>query len=293
MERRLKLGISRMFGLSFFSCRNTDASNMAQDPIFISCRDFRYRQKPPLPPLPPVPLPPPLRRFPSICRSRKAMVTAESQKETRTKLCPPAPPASPLNSYCRMQEIDESVEKGKRKKKPRWKRSYRSVKDGKKMFRGKETFDTMVPSTSSADSYCFFSSEEEREVEGTGMLFSRKSLSSDSFSESHWRRRARRWRTGRRKTRPSQENSNSDAQLSYLPRRGRVKGGFPVVKRSSDPHADFRSSMVEMIMEKQIFGVRELEQLLYCFLSLNSPCHHRPILEVFEEICEALFCNWS
>ncbi|XP_068653585.1 transcription repressor OFP8-like [Aristolochia californica] len=293
MERRLKLGISRMFGLSFFSCRNRDASAMAQDPIFISSRDIQHPLKPPQPPPLPVPVPP-LRRFPSLCPSRKAIVPAESQKETRTKLCPPAPPTSPLNSCRRMQEIDESVEKGKRKEKPRKMRSCRSVKDGKKSFRGKENFDMMVPSTSSADSYCFFSSEEEREVEGMETLFSRKSFSSDSSWESHRRRRlALRRRTRRRKTKPRKENSNTDAQLSDLPARARVKGSFAVVKRSRDPHADFRSSMVEMIMEKKIFGAQELEQLLYCFLSLNSACHHRAILEVFEEICEALFCNWS
>ncbi|CAI0417592.1 unnamed protein product [Linum tenue] len=51
--------------------------------------------------------------------------------------------------------------------------------------------------------------------------------------------------------------------------------------------------MMEMIIEKQIFGARDLEQLLQCFLSLNSGHHHRIIVEVFAEIWEPLFSTWS
>ncbi|KAL2929206.1 Transcription repressor OFP8 [Bienertia sinuspersici] len=47
--------------------------------------------------------------------------------------------------------------------------------------------------------------------------------------------------------------------------------------------------MVEMIIEKQIFGAKELEQLLQCFLSLNSPHHHRVIVGVFTEIWKLFF----
>ncbi|KAH0971266.1 hypothetical protein GBA52_023422 [Prunus armeniaca] len=45
-----------------------------------------------------------------------------------------------------------------------------------------------------------------------------------------------------------------------------------------------------MILEKQMFDERELEQLLHCFLSLNSREHHGVIVEAFAEIWEALFC---
>ncbi|KAG9444795.1 hypothetical protein H6P81_016135 [Aristolochia fimbriata] len=129
----------------------------------------------------------------------------------------------------------------------------------------------MILSTSSADIYCFFSSSEGEETDqvkvagATETLFSRKSFSSDS----HRRHRLRRRQALRRQRRKNR------------------------VPRSNDPHADFRSSMVEMIMEKQIFGAQELEQLLYCFLSLNSPSHHHAILDVFQEICQALFTTWS
>ncbi|KAB1669778.1 hypothetical protein ES319_1Z011400v1 [Gossypium barbadense] len=73
----------------------------------------------------------------------------------------------------------------------------------------------------------------------------------------------------------------------------KVKDSFAVVKRSSDPYNDFRTSMVEMIVERQIFAAEDLEQLLQCFLSLNSHHHHGIIVEVFTEICETLFSNWS
>lgn len=64
-----------------------------------------------------------------------------------------------------------------------------------------------------------------------------------------------------------------------------------VVKRSSDPYHDFRTSMVEMIVAKHIFAAKDLENLLRCFLSLNSYHHHKVIIQVFAEIWEAFFCN--
>ncbi|CAA2933302.1 Hypothetical predicted protein [Olea europaea subsp. europaea] len=76
-----------------------------------------------------------------------------------------------------------------------------------------------------------------------------------------------------------------------MPLQGRVKDSLAVVKRSSDPYTDFRTSMVEMIMEKQIFTAKELENLLQCFLSLNSYHHHRVIIQVFSDIWEALFVS--
>lgn len=72
----------------------------------------------------------------------------------------------------------------------------------------------------------------------------------------------------------------------------KVKDTFAVVKRSKDPYNDFRTSMVEMIVEKRIFAPRDLENLLQCFLSLNSCNHHKIIVEVFMEIWEALFSDW-
>ncbi|KAL6874668.1 hypothetical protein ACP4OV_013333 [Aristida adscensionis] len=63
-----------------------------------------------------------------------------------------------------------------------------------------------------------------------------------------------------------------------------LRRGFAVVKRSRDPYADFRSSMVEMIVGRQMFGAPELERLLRSYLSLNAPRHHPVILQAFSDI---------
>ncbi|KAL0327556.1 UNVERIFIED_CONTAM: Transcription repressor OFP8 [Sesamum angustifolium] len=70
-----------------------------------------------------------------------------------------------------------------------------------------------------------------------------------------------------------------------------VEGSYAVEKRSSDPYGDFRASMVEMIVEKQMLGAQELERLLTCFLCLNEVCYHGMIVDVFSEICQTLFSN--
>ncbi|OEL22495.1 hypothetical protein BAE44_0016490 [Dichanthelium oligosanthes] len=63
-----------------------------------------------------------------------------------------------------------------------------------------------------------------------------------------------------------------------------VRKGFAVVKRSRDPYADFRSSMVEMIVGRQLFGATDMERLLRSYLSLNAPRHHAVILQAFSDI---------
>ncbi|KAA3453623.1 transcription repressor OFP7-like [Gossypium australe] len=69
----------------------------------------------------------------------------------------------------------------------------------------------------------------------------------------------------------------------------KVAESVVVVKKSEDPYEDFKRSMLEMIMEKQMFEAKDLEQLLQCFLSLNSKEYHGIIVEAFTEIWEALF----
>ncbi|XP_074273829.1 uncharacterized protein LOC141597313 [Silene latifolia] len=83
--------------------------------------------------------------------------------------------------------------------------------------------------------------------------------------------------------------SSKIKEVGVVPLEGKVKDTYAIVKSSSDPYNDFRVSMVEMIIEKKIFRAKELKQLLECFISLNSCHHHRVILEVFTEICDALF----
>ncbi|KAF8397125.1 hypothetical protein HHK36_016032 [Tetracentron sinense] len=59
---------------------------------------------------------------------------------------------------------------------------------------------------------------------------------------------------------------------------------FAIVKSSLDPQRDFRDSMVEMIVENNIRASKDLEDLLACYLSLNSKVYHNLIVKVFEQI---------
>lgn len=59
---------------------------------------------------------------------------------------------------------------------------------------------------------------------------------------------------------------------------------FAVVKCSFDPQQDFRDSMVEMIMEKKITRPDDLEELLACYLTLNSDEYHDLIIKVFRQV---------
>ncbi|KAI3504785.1 hypothetical protein L1887_26502 [Cichorium endivia] len=68
-----------------------------------------------------------------------------------------------------------------------------------------------------------------------------------------------------------------------------MKESLTVVKWSKEPYDDFKRSMLEMILEKQMFEAKDLEQLLQCFLSLNSKHHHADIVAAFTEIWELLF----
>ncbi|KZV29840.1 hypothetical protein F511_43186 [Dorcoceras hygrometricum] len=70
---------------------------------------------------------------------------------------------------------------------------------------------------------------------------------------------------------------------------GKIKESFAIVKRSEDPYEDFKNSMIDMIVEKQMFEHKDLEQLLQCFLSLNSRHHHGIIIRAFHEIWDANF----
>ncbi|XP_062205497.1 transcription repressor OFP8-like [Phragmites australis] len=74
---------------------------------------------------------------------------------------------------------------------------------------------------------------------------------------------------------------------------GRVQESVAVVKESADPLADFRRSMLQMIVEKEIVGGAELRDLLHRFLSLNSPHHHHLILRAFAEIWEEVFAGYE
>ncbi|GMJ01635.1 ovate family protein 1, ARABIDOPSIS THALIANA OVATE FAMILY PROTEIN 1 [Hibiscus trionum] len=75
--------------------------------------------------------------------------------------------------------------------------------------------------------------------------------------------------------RKSVSSSSSSSSLSE---------SLAVVKSSFDPQRDFWESMVEMILENNIRTSKELEELLACYLSLNSDEYHEVIIKVFKQI---------
>jgi len=198
-----------------------------------------------------------------------------------------------------------------------------TVEKKKRRARKKKTASKTRTSTSSADSGLFSSEgrDEGDDEETETLVSSSRSLSSDSSPEfnphletirevplSSTRRKkssvkkVRRCVSKggrRRKVVPSSPESESPARLSMFQRLipctvdGKVRESFAVVKKSEDPYEDFKRSMMEMILEKQMFDEKDLEQLLHCFLSLNARQHHVVIVQAFSEIWEALFCRRS
>lgn len=69
----------------------------------------------------------------------------------------------------------------------------------------------------------------------------------------------------------------------------KLMNSIAVEKDSDDPHEDFRNSMLQMILEKEIYSETDLQELLECFLQLNAACHHHIIVQAFVEICEETF----
>lgn len=62
-----------------------------------------------------------------------------------------------------------------------------------------------------------------------------------------------------------------------------------VEKDSDDPYLDFRQSMLQMILENEIYSKDDLKELLNCFLQLNSPYYHGIIVRAFTEIWNGVF----
>uniref|UniRef100_A0A6N2N857 Transcription repressor n=1 Tax=Salix viminalis TaxID=40686 RepID=A0A6N2N857_SALVM len=195
-----------------------------------------------------------------------------------------------------------------------------NIERKKRRVKKKKTASRIRISTSSADSGLFFSGDENViNVEETETLVSSsRSFSTDSPSEfnPHFEtireypfKRAKRGRKAKggvskkgtrrrgRKARNSSDGSLSPARLSMFQWlipctvEGKVRGSFAVVKKSEDPYEDFKRSMMEMILEKEMFEEKDVEQLLHCFLSLNLREHHGVIFQAFCEIWDNLFCR--
>ncbi|XP_022893514.1 transcription repressor OFP1-like [Olea europaea var. sylvestris] len=76
----------------------------------------------------------------------------------------------------------------------------------------------------------------------------------------------------------------STVSTSSSSSRRSVSQSFAIVKSSQNPQRDFRESMVEMIVENNIRASKDLEELLACYLTLNSDEYHDLIIKVFRQI---------
>lgn len=204
-----------------------------------------------------------------------------------------------------------------------------TVEKKKRRVKKKKTAAKIRISTSSADSGLFSSEgRDERDDEETETLVSSsRSFSTDSSTEfsPHLEtireiplsstRRKKKQKSKAKKVKkvkrsvskgekpetlaPSSPEIESPARLSMFQKmisctvEGKVRESFAVVKKSEDPYEDFKRSMMEMILEKQMSDEKDLEQLLHCFLSLNARQHHGAIVQAFAEIWETLFCRRS
>lgn len=87
-------------------------------------------------------------------------------------------------------------------------------------------------------------------------------------------------------TPPSKSKSRKSRHYSQMssPADNVVSASFVIVKSSDDPQREFRESMVEMIVANDITSGKDLEELLACYLSLNSKEYHEVIVKVFRQI---------
>ncbi|XP_022746743.1 transcription repressor OFP6-like [Durio zibethinus] len=85
-------------------------------------------------------------------------------------------------------------------------------------------------------------------------------------------------------------DQDSKSSMATVRGFGRIGGeSLAVEKDSDDPYLDFRHSMLQMILEKEIYSKDDLRELLNCFLQLNSPYHHGIIVRAFTEIWNGVF----
>ncbi|CAH8358716.1 unnamed protein product [Eruca vesicaria subsp. sativa] len=72
-------------------------------------------------------------------------------------------------------------------------------------------------------------------------------------------------------------------RMSPQPMKKEMAESFAIVLTSMDPEKDFRESMTEMIVENKMKEQKDLEDLLACYLSLNSSEYHDIIIKAFEK----------
>ncbi|KAF8100161.1 hypothetical protein N665_0230s0045 [Sinapis alba] len=294
MKKRFKLKIPRI--LSFKSCRSKDPSDLPFNPV----PSFPLPPPPPANPTATVPhrRPSSLRRhvlttFGCGSTRRRASTPLDVSRRYSPSLSPPQTPTFQWESEGKWHVIAH-VDEGE------YQTPRRKIYDGDDRRRSgkKERYARQRESVSSAGE------ETGRE----SLLPSSTNLSPESSSSGLPRVTRRRRNNHKRKNtslvveEKSESSSSppppSPARLSSFVQRlipctaaaaPVVVEGVAVVKRSEDPYEDFKGSMMEMIVEKNMFEVAELEQLLSCFLTLNAKRHHRAIVKAFSEVWVALF----
>ncbi|KAK8547183.1 hypothetical protein V6N13_097901 [Hibiscus sabdariffa] len=297
-----------MFRSSFSSCRTRNVSDVIEKPAFSPQNHSSFHLVEPFSSSPPHKTP----SLPSISKPRAPVNTpgealprrkssaryppfTVSAADFHGRKCPPpaALPVMPLKIFSDCKDFG-FYEKKKRKSLPRNKNKRKKKNNQRVHVKSQHMSSTAVffSSSSQESANCsnntyyggwWFSSEDETET-----LFSSRTRSSDSSESLRQYANCRKTcKTRRRRA----KNRGREMRVGILPLEGtdEVKDSFAVVKSSSDPYNDFRTSMVEMIVERQLFAAEDLEQLLQCFLSLNSHHHHYIIVEVFTEIWETLF----
>lgn len=146
--------------------------------------------------------------------------------------------------------------------------------------RGKTSVDNLSPSSTSSSS---FNSSCSNQLKGEPLDRSENSSRQRSVRTRRFKRYGSKdW---------SDEGTPKVEPNEPIKEHRQENKSFVVLKRSVDPYKDFKKSMLEMILERQIFEPRDLEQLLMSFLSLNSRVHHKAILKAFSEIWKEVFCG--
>ncbi|KAK8511651.1 hypothetical protein V6N13_024277 [Hibiscus sabdariffa] len=162
--------------------------------------------------------------------------------------------------YEKKKSIVRHKTKKKKKKKKRVHLKSKNTLTGVTFFSSssQESDNNYYSNHHGRDGWWWLNSNDETET-----LFYSRNLSSDS-SESftgrqHHRRRSDRKRcsNGRQRRHKNRSIDMGADNVDNKNEKNKVKESFAVVKRSSDPYNDFRTSMVEMIIERLIFCAEE------------------------------------
>ncbi|XP_020583888.1 transcription repressor OFP8-like [Phalaenopsis equestris] len=212
----------------------------------------------------------------------KVLTVTGDRADQKGRTCPPTSPSSSPSIlhhhhyyYFKEEEENKTTKQNKKKKK-------KTTKTGSPRC---ELFSSSA--MESVDDFGFFSSNEEGEEAGKDedieAFLSSRSFSSDS---SDFYKKAKKMKSFYR---PRRREKKSRRLWVNGRRREQEEAGFAVTKKSSDPYGDFQNSMMEMIVERQIFGAGELQCLLNSYLTLNSAQNHPVILKAFVDISRVLF----